>query len=64
MKIKGDVFCVKKPHMAGYLMMRGFNLKRMPPDEKNPSLNVYIFDNVPNLEEVVNQYFNEFSVNN
>ncbi|MBM7869245.1 hypothetical protein JOC70_000714 [Clostridium pascui] len=63
-KIKGDVFCAKKPHLAGYLMMKGFNLKRMPQDEKNPNYNVYIFNNSPELEIVVDQYFKEFNGNN
>lgn len=63
MKIKGDVFCAKKPHLAGYLMMRNFNLKRMPVDEKNPQYNVYIFNNSPELEKAVNEYFQEFSNN-
>jgi len=62
-KINGDVFCAKKSHLAGYLMMKGFNLKRMPKDEKNPLYNVYIFNNSLQLEKVVDKYFKEFSVN-
>ncbi|HDI3121664.1 hypothetical protein FDA77_00965 [Clostridium botulinum] len=63
-KIKGDVFCAKKPHLAGYLMMNGFNLKRMPPDQKNSNINVYIFSNSPKLEKVVDQYFKKFGCRN
>ena len=63
MKIKGDVYCVKKPHMAGYLLMQGFTLMRIPPDEKNPKLKVYIFANAPELENVVDQYFKKYCNN-
>ncbi|MBZ9616774.1 DUF5659 domain-containing protein [Clostridium estertheticum] len=63
-KINGDVFCVKKAHLAGYLMMNGFNLKRMPKDEKNPDYNVFIFNNSIELEKIVDEYFKEFSMNN
>lgn len=59
-KIKGDVFCAKKSHLAGWLMMKGFNLKRMDIDEKNPQFNVFIFKNSLNLEKVLEEYFKEY----
>lgn len=52
-----DVFLVKKQHLVGWLMMKGFKLKRMPPDEKNPKFNVFIFNNSEQLQEAITDYF-------
>lgn len=59
--ITGDVYCVKKGHLAGYLMMQGFKLKRMPVDEKNPNYNVYIFNNSEALQQAVTDYFKMYN---
>jgi hypothetical protein len=45
--------------LAGFLMQRGFVLKRMEKSTRNPNRNVFLFNESEDLINVVKEYMNK-----
>lgn len=52
-------YVVFSQRMAGYLMMNGCRLKKIVPDRKQPTKNVYYFPNTDYVKVRVEKYKNE-----
>jgi len=48
-------FYVKSMKLAGYLMMKGFVLHNVKPEE-NSNRNIFLFTNSPQLAKAIEQY--------
>ncbi|WP_003545419.1 DUF5659 domain-containing protein [Desulfotomaculum nigrificans] len=42
--------------MAGYLMMKGFKLHEIKPNDKYPEKNVFLFTNSSELEKAITEF--------
>lgn len=57
-KTMRDIVIVYSPRMAGYLMMRGFYLIGVQPNEKHPDKNCFSFFESPMLRDAMEDYIN------
>lgn len=55
----GEYYTCKRLRMLQYLKEEGFLPYLTLPDSGNPRFNVWRFKNSPELEEVIDRYFNK-----
>lgn len=55
----GEVYVCKRLRLLSYLYMRGFIPTAVMPDYENPAYNVWVFQNSPELESAIDEYFAE-----
>ena len=58
----GKEYCCKRWRMLTYLMERGFTPIKVIPDATRVNYKNWIFENSPELEQVIEEYFNSLGV--
>lgn len=54
----GDNYCCRRLRMLSYLRELGFEPFATVPDVNNPKFNVWLFNNSPELEDAIHEYYN------
>lgn len=57
-------YIVFSQKVAGYLMLHGQSLKMIDKSKKNPSMNVFIFNDTDELRLLISKYDNFIGKNN
>lgn len=55
----GRYYYCKRLRMLGWLKERGFLPCETIPDVNNPKFNVFVFENTPELEDAIEEYFSK-----
>lgn len=58
-KHKNEFYTCKRLRMLEYLKSKGFIPCLTVPDVNNPKYNVWKFKNTPELEDTIEEYFNQ-----
>lgn len=53
----GETYVCKRLRLLSFLYMKGFTPSAVMPDYDNPNFNVWAFDNSPELEAAIDEYF-------
>lgn len=54
----GEIYTVKRLRLLEYLLNKGFEPYTTIPDSQNWRYKNWLFNNSPELESVINEYFN------